>query len=71
MLQDALAARPVELDAILGTLLETAAALQVPAPHLQAVHALARAHARAAGLLPPTPRTPRTPPTPSETQPCP
>ena len=52
MLQDGLAGKPVELDAILGTLLETAVALGMPAPHLQTVLALARAHARAAGLLP-------------------
>lgn len=52
MLQDGLAGKPVELDAILGTLLETAVALGVPAPHLQTVLTLARAHARAAGLLP-------------------
>lgn len=52
MLQDGLAGRTVELDAIVGTLLETAAAVGQPVPLLAAVAALAGAHARAAGLLP-------------------
>lgn len=51
MLQDAIAGQPVELDAILGALLEVAQAAAVPVPMLSAVHAIARTHAREAGLL--------------------
>lgn len=52
MLQDGIAGRPVEIDAILGALVEIAQAAQVPVPMLSAVLALARAHAREHGLLP-------------------
>ena len=52
MLQDAEAGRPVELEAILGAVVEVAAASVTSAPLLGAVHALARMHALAAGLLP-------------------
>jgi len=51
MLQDAEASRPVEIEAILGALVEVAAAIKVPAPLLTAVYALARMHAVSAGLL--------------------
>ena len=51
MLQDAQAGRPVELDAILGALVEVAKACGVAAPTLGAVHALARMHAVSAGLM--------------------
>ena len=51
MLQDAQAGRPVELDAILGALVEVANAGGVPAPTLGAVYALARMHAVSAGLM--------------------
>ena len=54
MLQDAEAHRPVELEAILGAVIEVAAATGAPAPLLGAVYALARMHAAAAGLLPST-----------------
>lgn len=53
MLQDAQAGRPVEIEAILGTLVEVAGASKVPAPLLTAVYALARMHAISAGLLAP------------------
>jgi 2-dehydropantoate 2-reductase len=53
MLQDAQAGRPVELDAILGALVEVADASGVPAPTLGAVYALARMHAASAGLISP------------------
>jgi len=52
MLQDAIAGRTVELDAILGTLVEVAREAGVDAPMLNAITALARAHARQHGLLP-------------------
>lgn len=52
MLQDALAGRPVEVEAILGALLETAQAEGVAVPLIAAVTALARVHAREAGLMP-------------------
>ncbi len=53
MLQDAQAGRPVELEAILGAVVEVAAASGTPAPLLGAVYALARMHAVTAGLIPP------------------
>ncbi|MEO6624176.1 MAG: 2-dehydropantoate 2-reductase [Burkholderiaceae bacterium] len=53
MLQDAEAGKPVEIEAILGALVEVAAASEVPAPLLTAVYALARMHAISAGLLVP------------------
>ena len=45
-------ARPVELDAILGVLVEVAEAAQVDVPMLSAVAALGRVHAQQAGLMP-------------------
>jgi len=52
MLQDAMASRTVELDAILAALVEVAREAGVGTPMLNAVAALARAHARQHGLLP-------------------
>lgn len=51
MLQDAEAGRPVEIEAILGTLVELADALDVSAPTVKTVYALALARARTLGLL--------------------
>jgi 2-dehydropantoate 2-reductase len=50
MLQDLEAGRAVELDAILGTLVECAAAVAMPVPTLASIRALARLRARHAGL---------------------
>jgi 2-dehydropantoate 2-reductase len=50
MLQDLQAGRAVELDAILGALIEAAAAVAMPVPTLSRVLALARLRARHAGL---------------------
>lgn len=50
MLQDLEAGRSVELDAIVGTVLECAAALGREVPQLDSLHALACARARQAGL---------------------
>ncbi|ADJ48985.1 2-dehydropantoate 2-reductase [Amycolatopsis mediterranei S699] len=51
MLQDAEAARAVEIDTIVGAVVAIAEALGVPAPRLSAVHALARLRAETANLL--------------------
>ena len=51
MLQDSEAARVVEIDAILGAVIELADQLGVDAPHLRAVYALARMRAKTFGLL--------------------
>ena len=50
MLQDLEAGRAVELDAILGALVESAAAVALPVPTLDAVLGLAGLRARTAGL---------------------
>ncbi|RQO61047.1 2-dehydropantoate 2-reductase [Variovorax sp. KBW07] len=50
MLQDMEAGRSVELDAILGAALESAAALQQPVPQLESAFALACMRAQQAGL---------------------
>lgn len=50
MLQDLTAGRAVELDAILGALIECAAAVAMPVPTLSRVLALAQLRARHAGL---------------------
>jgi 2-dehydropantoate 2-reductase len=50
MLQDLESGRAVELDAILGALVECAAAVAMPVPTLDAVLGLARARAHTAGL---------------------
>jgi len=52
MLQDVEAGRPVEIDSILGALVETAAAAEFPTPTLDTVYALARMRAQALGLYP-------------------
>ncbi|SCK35116.1 2-dehydropantoate 2-reductase [Variovorax sp. HW608] len=50
MLQDLESGRAVEIDAILGALVECAAAVAMPVPTLDAVLGLARLRARTAGL---------------------
>ncbi len=52
MLQDAEAGRPVELEGILGTVVEAARAVGLPVPLLSAVYALSRMRAQVLGLLP-------------------
>jgi 2-dehydropantoate 2-reductase len=49
MLQDLERGRPMEIDALLGSVVELAAMLEVPAPTCQTVLGLVRARARAAG----------------------
>jgi len=51
MLQDAAAGRPLEIDAILGAVIEIADALDVAVPNCKAVYALARLRAQTCGLL--------------------
>lgn len=51
MLQDAEAGRPVEIEAILGAVIELAAMLKVPVPACNTVYTLARMRARTFGLL--------------------
>lgn len=51
MLQDFEAGRPVEIGAILGAVLECAAAVAMPVPALATIHGLARLRAQSAGLL--------------------
>jgi 2-dehydropantoate 2-reductase len=50
MLQDADAGRPLELDALVGAVREIGAVVGVPSPATDALHGLARLHARVAGL---------------------
>ncbi len=50
MLQDLEAGRSVELDAILGTIVECATAIHHPVPQIDSLYALARMRARNAGL---------------------
>ncbi len=50
MLQDLEAGRSVELDAILGTVVECATAINHPVPQIDSLYALARMRARNAGL---------------------
>jgi 2-dehydropantoate 2-reductase len=52
MLQDAVAGRPLELDALVGAVREIGAAVGVPSPATDALHGLTRLYARAAGLTP-------------------
>jgi 2-dehydropantoate 2-reductase len=52
MLQDLEQQRAVELDAILGSVIEIAQRLAVPVPGLRALFGLARVRARLAGLYP-------------------
>jgi len=61
MLQDAEAGRPVEIDGILGTVVEIAEHAGCPAPLLTAVYAIARMRAQVGGLYPmPPPATYKT-----------
>ena len=55
MLQDAEAGRPLELDALLGTVREVAQHMRLPTPHLDALLGLTRLMARTRGLAPPAP----------------
>ena len=52
MLQDAVAGRPLELDALVGAVREIGAVVGVPSPAIDALHGLTRLHARVAGLAP-------------------
>jgi 2-dehydropantoate 2-reductase len=52
MLQDAVAGRPLELDALVGAVREIGAAVGVPSPATDALHGLTRLYARVAGLTP-------------------
>ncbi|MBO1756125.1 2-dehydropantoate 2-reductase [Allobranchiibius sp. CTAmp26] len=52
MLQDLDAGRPVELDALLGAVIELGELAQVPLPTARMLFGLARSRARAAGLYP-------------------
>jgi 2-dehydropantoate 2-reductase len=52
MLQDAETGRPVEMDGILGTVVESAQAAQFPVPLLDAAYALSRMRAQVMNLLP-------------------
>ena len=53
MLQDLELGRPMEIDALLGVIVEFADMLGLPAPTCRIVLALVRARARAAGCYPP------------------
>jgi 2-dehydropantoate 2-reductase len=63
MLQDVEAGRPLELDALAGTVIELARLVQVPTPHIDTLHAvtsllagtLARQHGRLQVQAPPAP----------------
>ena len=50
MLQDVQAGKPVELDALVGAVIELARQLQLPTPNIDALFGLARLHARTHGL---------------------
>lgn len=50
MLQDAEAGKPIELDALLASVREIGALLDLPTPHIDGLLGLARVHARAYGL---------------------
>lgn len=52
MLQDVTAGKPVELDALVGVVIEIARQLAVPTPNIEALFGLARLHARVRGLYP-------------------
>ena len=47
MLQDAVAGRPLELDALVGAVREIGAVVGVPSPAIDALHGLTRLHASA------------------------
>ena len=52
MLQDAVAGRPLELDALVGAVREIGAVVGVPSPAIDALHGLTRLYARVTGLAP-------------------
>jgi len=52
MLQDAEAGRPIELDAIVGSVVEVAARVGVPTPFINAVYGTLRVRAANLGLYP-------------------
>jgi 2-dehydropantoate 2-reductase len=52
MLQDLERGRPMEIDALLGSVVELAELVNVPAPTATAVLALVRQRARVAGCYP-------------------
>ena len=52
MLQDVEAGRPIELDAIVGSVVEIAARLELPTPFINAVFGAVRVKAAALGLYP-------------------
>jgi 2-dehydropantoate 2-reductase len=56
MLQDLEAGRPLEVDAILGAVVELGERLRVPMPHTRTLYACTRLLAETRGLLSPTPR---------------
>jgi 2-dehydropantoate 2-reductase len=53
MLQDALAGRVLELDALVGAVREIGVRLSLPTPHIDALLGLTRLMARGRGLYPP------------------
>lgn len=65
MLQDLERGRPLEIDAVVGSIQELGRRIGVATPRLDAVLALVRQKARAAGLYqPPSPGSPVSPPSP-------
>lgn len=52
MLQDVEAGKPVELDALVGAVLDIAQQVAVPAPNIAALMGLSRVHAQVRGLYP-------------------
>ena len=50
MLQDVEAGKPVELDALVGAVLEIAQRVREPSPNIEAVFGLARLHAKMRNL---------------------
>jgi 2-dehydropantoate 2-reductase len=52
MLQDVAAGKPVELDALVGAVIEIGRHVAVPTPNIDALYGLARLHARVHGLYP-------------------
>ena len=54
MLLDAEAGRPIELDAIVGAVVEMARRLHMPTPHIDALYGLTRLYGRVHGLYPPS-----------------
>ena len=52
MLQDVEAGRSIELDALVGSMVEIAERLNIPAPSIRAIYGMTRARARLVGLYP-------------------